>query len=161
MLGEISAAISGVKGAYDIAQGLKGIHDAVKRDEAISTLVGTLIMAQGEQLAAQQRISNLLKIKDQLEAEIATLRAWGAEKETYELKAISAGAFAYMKKPAARGDETPHWLCQTCFEDGKKSAFQYQGQPAKNVAYIYKCPRCNGGFQVTYGTTPVWLEPDH
>src|SRR4051794_8174501 len=83
--------------------GLKAMNEAIEAREAHSV--------QAERIRT-------------LEAEVASLKAWDAAKEPYELKPLGSGAIAYMLKPEARGTEPPHWLCPNCYTQGKKSFFQ-------------------------------------
>jgi hypothetical protein len=55
-----------------------------------------------------------------LEAEMAGLKAWDAEKQNYELKSIGPGSVAYMMKPDKRGSEAPHWLCPIAARKARK-----------------------------------------
>jgi hypothetical protein len=91
MVGEAFAGLSAIKTAFDMAQGLQKIHDAVARDRAVIEL-------QKEILAAQATQSALLDRVGQLEKEIARFETWDREKQRYERKNVGFGAYAYMLK---------------------------------------------------------------
>ena len=94
-------------------------------------------------VAAREAQSAQLDRISALETEIASLKAWNAEKQKYELKAVGQGCVAYMLKPEARGAEPPHWLCPNCYAIGKKSFIQPSGSRSGRDK-IYKCIGCGG-----------------
>jgi hypothetical protein len=89
-----------------------------------------------------------------LEAEVAQLKDWTAEKQNYELKPIGEGAVAYMLKPDKRGSEPPHWLCPQCFAKGQK-AFLMPAGSQKGHGWTHNCGACrvttSGSFE------PSWI----
>jgi hypothetical protein len=109
--------------------------------------IGKFLEAQQAQLAQLEEIAAL-------KAEIKKLTDWEAEKQRYELKGVGHGVFAYMNKPTVRGAEPPHWLCPTCFENGKKSYLQFSTQMAGGGS-VYRCKGCNG--HVVTNSEPRWL----
>lgn len=112
MVAEIYGGISAVKAAFDIAKGLKDIHDATLRNAAVIELQEKILSAQEMQAALIDRIRDLQK-------EVANFEAWEAEKQKYKLYHLGWGAYAYMLKPDTRGSEPPHWICTKCFSDKK------------------------------------------
>lgn len=151
-MGAIAGALQAIKTAKDLAQAMIGLRDAKAIEAKRLEFQSTLIEAQERILAAQEERAELLNRVRTLEEEIAGFKAWGAERERYELKQIAPGAFAYMPKPAVRGSEPPHWLCATCFENRRKAFLQKQAQIARDA--IYKCPTCSGAVHVPLGTSP-------
>jgi hypothetical protein len=89
-----------------------------------------------------------------LEAEVAQLKDWNAEKSNYELKTIGWGSVAYMLKPEKRGSEAPHWLCPNCFANGKKSFLNFSGASVGR-RMLYKCGGCDGQ-PVASENVPAW-----
>ena len=151
---EITAGITGIRAAYDIAKAMMTLRDAKliasKADElrlVLSDAIGKLIEAQQAQMAQLQEIQSL-------KTENAKFRDWEAEKQRYDLKAVGSGVFAYMPKPSARGEEPPHWLCPTCFENGKKAFFQASGARIQR-GMVYRCKACDG--VMTTENEPEWL----
>jgi hypothetical protein len=82
MVAEVFAGLGALKTAFDIARGLKDIDDATRRNAAVIEL-------QEKILSAQQSQSRLIDTVSDLEKQIAEMNAWVAEKERYELRAIS------------------------------------------------------------------------
>jgi hypothetical protein len=91
-----------------------------------------------------------------LETEVADLKAWGSEKEQYELKPNWTGAVAYMLKPEARDSETPHWLCPNCYTNGKKS-FLIPSEAVNPTKSLYKCATCP--TEAVMSGKPKWDDP--
>lgn len=141
-----------LKTAADIAKAMMGLRDASLIQGKVIELQSVILAAQSSALAAQsQQMSALDKIR-QLEKEVATLKAWGHEKQRYELKSPAPGFLVYMLKPEERGTEPPHWLCQTCYEQGNKSMLQSGGQAGR--IRIYKCNHCKTDVQTDWNVSP-------
>ena len=100
-------------------------------------LLGTVIQQQGNLSVLEQRIREL--------------DARAAEKQRYELAKVGSGRefFAYRLRPPSelqeRADEAPHFICQPCFEAGKKAVLIGNGEG------FWECPVCKVGVQ----TEPV------
>jgi hypothetical protein len=79
---------------------------------------------------------------------ISELESHERERLRYELcKLGTIGDFmAYRMRPSAelteRVDEPPHFLCQPCFDAGKKVVLKGNGDN------FWKCPVCGNGAQV-------------
>jgi len=140
---EIAAGITSIRAAIDLTQAMLKKRDdkliASKVDEMaghLSEALGKLIQAQSAQLAQLDEITAL-------KAEIKKFGNWEAEKQRYELKGVGHGVMAYMLKPDVRGPESPHWLCPTCFDNGKKAYFQASGARIQR-GMVYRCKSCDG-----------------
>lgn len=159
MISEITAALSGLKTALDIAQTLntRTAVDAVKIDlqQKIVDAMTALNEAAATHSAQAKRI-------DSLEAEIVQLKAWDGEKKRYELKDVYRGAFAFVLKPGMEQGQPPHWLCANCFERRHKSYLQFRGQDqgpngSRGETSSYGCDICKGTVKVSYRGTPASL----
>jgi hypothetical protein len=84
--------------------------DAFIREAKSIELQGVVLDAFENAIEAREAYSTQADRIRALEAEVANLKAWDAEKQHYELKPNYMGAVAYMLKPEARGSEPPHWL---------------------------------------------------
>jgi rubrerythrin len=142
----ISGAVSALKAAGDIAKLMIASHDAgVIRQKAIE-LQAQIFTAQSNALAAQSDQFTLLESVRELKKQIADLEAWETEKQRYELKRVATGALVYSLKPDASGSEPPHWICTTCYQNGRKSFMQQlvvQGLAHNNGGTIWICPACS------------------
>jgi hypothetical protein len=118
---------------FDIAKSIRDIDDTVKRNAAVADLWEQILTAQQRYAAALDQIGVL-------EKEMAALKAWGAEKERYELADVGDGTFAYALKPSMRGTEPPHYLCAHCYQQGKKAILQHM--ETHGMGDLLTCPSC-------------------
>ena len=157
MIAEISAGLGSLKTAKDLIVGLNAALTQAAVAELKISLQGTILEAQSALLAAQDaEAANARSIAD-LEQEIVRLKDWSAEKERYELKAVDAGAFAYMPKEGMEGSEPPHWLCTRCFGEGRKSIIQFENNlptDGRDSFERWKCSACGGTLTTAQGTRP-------
>ena len=142
-IAEIAAAITSVRASLDIVKAMAGLRD----DEAFRTksieLHTTILEALEKSIEAREAYSAQLDRICKLEEEVTGLKAWGAEKEKYELKTVGYSSMAYMLKPDARGPEPPHWLCPNCYQKGQKSFFQPNGE-RRGRDSVFVCIGCKG-----------------
>jgi hypothetical protein len=116
MVSEVFGGIAALKSALDIAKAIKGMSDAAAINAAVIELQGQILAAQADQFA-------LLEEKRAIEAKLAQLETWEAEKQRYELKDLrgDGSVFAYALKEAMVGGEPPHSICPDCYLRGVKS----------------------------------------
>lgn len=151
---EIAAGITSIRAAIDLTKAMVGLRDAkliaAKTDELrllLGEAIGKFLEVQQAQLAQLDEIANL-------KAEIKKFGGWETEKQRYELKGVGLGVTAYMLKPDVRGTEPPHWLCPTCFENGRKSHLQFSTRMASGGS-VYRCKGCDG--HTVTNSEPKWL----
>jgi hypothetical protein len=151
----IAGTVSALKGAVDISKAMIGLRDAEAFRAKSAELYGIILEAFEKGIAAREaQAAQIDRVRD-LEAELTRLKAWGADKERYELKTVGRGVVAYMLKPDARGTEPPHWLCPNCYAKGQKAFFQATGATLQR-SIVYKCARCEG--ILSSEDVPEWME---
>jgi rubredoxin len=151
---EISAGITSVRAAYDLAKAMVASRDAKLIAGKADELRLHLGDAIGKFLEAQQAQMAQLEQMQALKEEVAKFRNWDNEKSKYELKGVGQGVFAYMPKPEARDEQPPHWLCPTCFAKGQKAFFQASGARVQR-AMVYRCKGCDSVLATE--NEPEWL----
>ena len=134
MVAEVMTGLGAVKTALDVAKGLKDISDATVRNNAVIELQELILSAQQAQFALTEHIS-------QLEKQVADCKAWEREKERYELKELMSGYFAYALKEGVGKVEPEHYLCASCYSNGKKEILQ--GNTSCTGLRIIRCGSCN------------------
>lgn len=139
---EIAMGITSLKAAFDLTKAMVDLRDAEAFRSRALELQGVIAEALGQVIEAREAHSVQIDRIRALETEVADLKAWGAEKQNYELKTIGYGSVAYMLKPEARGSSPPHWLCPNCYAKGKKSFLQAVG-PIIQRKTVYKCAGCD------------------
>jgi hypothetical protein len=135
------------KSLLDTAKVLKDASDAAVRNAVAIELQEKILAAQEQQAALLERVSDL-------ETEVASFKAWEAEKQRYDLTDYGGGTFAYALKAEASGSEPPHRICAACYQKGHKSILQNLGG-VQNGRERYKCPSCETVFNLgTYVAPP-------
>jgi hypothetical protein len=134
VVAETIAGLGAVKTAFDMAKALQGIHETTARDRAVIELQKEILVAQAAQSA-------LLESESALKKEVADLKAWGADKQRYELKDLWKGFFAYVPKEGMENGEPAHGLCTNCYQKGFKSILQNSGHPTHHDR-TWDCHAC-------------------
>lgn len=81
----ISAAITGLKTAAEIARAMKGIHDLADVQTKVIELQSAILDAQTSALVAQSDQFTMMQRLRELEAEVRQVRAWEETKHRYQL----------------------------------------------------------------------------
>lgn len=150
MTAELTAAITSLRAAADIAKAMIGLRDAALIQSKVIELQGEILSAQSSAFAAQETQSALLERVRNLEKEVADLEAWETEREKYELKEIIAGVFAFGLKENAGTSEPQHFLCSNCYQDRRKSILQ--AQKGRDLEPQLHCPKCQ--MTIVVGNPP-------
>jgi hypothetical protein len=148
----LDAIMSPLKTAGEMAQGLIEIRDTVKFGDAVIKLQAQIMSAQQGALAAQSRETEMTEEIRSLKTHVAELEAWDAQKDRYDLKRLEPGVFVYSLKPDMAAGEPPHYICQTCYQHGKRSILQSLG--AYNGQEKFDCHECKTRLATGIYTPP-------
>jgi hypothetical protein len=131
------AAIAGfatsVRAAVEITKAMKDVRDANLMQTKVFELTREIMAAQSYAMEAMSAQSTLLTRIRELEEKIAALETWDAEKGRYYLKSIQPGVTVYALKDGMENGEEPHYLCPTCYNNGKKALLQREVQGWKGA----------------------------
>jgi hypothetical protein len=153
-MASISAAVSSLKTAADIAKAILDLKTSAEIQGRVIELQTLIVTAQASAISAQSDQFTLLQRVNELEAKLARLEAWEAEKSRYQLTDYGGGTFAYALKIEARAGEPDHRICAHCYQHGKKSILQFEGT-SEGQDY-YNCPNCKIRFAFgIYRPTPL------
>lgn len=147
--GSVGAIASSLKAAGDIAKTMIGLRDSAMLQSKTIELQSMILDAQSSAFSAQQERAALIERIGALEAEVARLKAWDAEKQRYVLKDLTHGAFARVLKESERGSEPVHAICPTCYDNGKKSVLQHNREP-QIMKQAWKCHQCKTEVRASY-----------
>ena len=150
----IEKASQALKSASTIINELSRLKISSEVSSKVTEMNAEIISAQGYTLSAQQRQMELINRVSELEKEVMSLKEWDTKKDDYELKSIQGTAFAYAMKETVETSEPPHWLCQPCFENRKKSVLQKQGPGHGEHKPTWRCPVCKAEIRVSYNIHP-------
>jgi hypothetical protein len=136
----IQDAIAGLNTAANIAKGFLKLKSLADVQGKVIELQSSILAAQSSALAAQSEQSSMLQTISRLKDEIARVKAWAETKQRYQLHSFYPGLFAYALKKESGTSEPPHWICEKCYEDGRKSILQRM--EGLNRTWIYRCSSC-------------------
>lgn len=141
------SALSGIKQVKDVAEAAVNAKQAIDVGRVQSELLPAIVESYTQLLEAkmtQMELANRLRDAEdamrQAHEQLARREDWAAEAARYRLTTVGDHAYAYALKPEAALDEPPHYLCQPCYSQRKKSILQYAG--GRNGRNIMTCPLC-------------------
>ncbi|WP_206516962.1 hypothetical protein, partial [Mesorhizobium sp. M1A.F.Ca.IN.022.07.1.1] len=136
---EIATGYGALKAAYEMAKGLKDIHDRV-------TLNAAIIELQEKILSAQEAASSAKDQLRELQAKVEAFEDWKAIAARYDLKDYGGSTFAYELNANWDHQEPIHRACPKCFENRKRSILQFDYKDSSKRDH-YKCHGCGSGFE--------------
>jgi hypothetical protein len=144
----ISGLLSSLNAAKDIAQAMIGLRDSQAFQTKLLEFQAKLLDAHNCAFAAQEERAALLEQVSLLKEEVAHLKDWNAQKERYELQQIPSHhkPFAYALKPGMEEGEPPHYICTTCYENGKRSILQPEA--GCGITEFMVCHNCWSALQL-------------
>lgn len=144
---DVSLLISSISSAMELGRLLVNERDRQKAAAIEVNLTDKLIQAQAlvsQVLGAIIEKDGLVQVLSERVRELETQQS---ERARYELAKLGVVGeqFAYRLRPAAelaeRNNEPPHFLCQPCFDAGKKSVLRVASDYAR-------CALCKTSIQV-------------
>ncbi|MCB7560510.1 MULTISPECIES: hypothetical protein [Klebsiella] len=151
---DVNALLSSLTSIGTIGKALIDERDRQKLASLQIDLSNKIIEAQSELAQVLGTVIEQQRLIPVLEQRIRELEAADAEKASYQLSKLGTVGefFAYALRadaePLKGRCETPHFLCQPCFDTGKKAVLIGNGDG------YWECPVCHAGAQVT-PRTPV------
>lgn len=118
MVVEIAEGYSALKAAFDIAKGLKDVHDQVKINAAVIDLQQKILEAQEAVSSARDRVSAL-------EKELEKHTDWAAKSARYQLRDFGNQSYAYELREELANNDPIHLVCPKCFGEHRVSILQY------------------------------------
>jgi DNA-directed RNA polymerase subunit RPC12/RpoP len=150
---DISALIAGLAYSHTLVGALMNERDSQKAAAIKIELTEKITAAQIQLSQVLAAVIDKDATIHRLSERNRDLEAAQREKERYRLARIGAvgEAFAYQLRPAAelseRSDEPTHFICQPCFDSGRKAVLQMQGPYAA-------CPVCESKIALSKGAEP-------
>lgn len=130
----VTAALGSLRTAFDLVKLGVAARDDAKIRDALSAMAERLADANFAALEASERVMAQSALIDDLKTQLRDAQQRVREREDYVLQEVRPGAFVYAFRPKQRAGEAaqpgndhvapPHYLCQVCFDDGKKSVLQ-------------------------------------
>lgn len=139
----IQNAVLGLQTAANIAKGLVHLNSMADVQLKVIDLQTSILSAQSSALAAQSDQFAMIERIHNLETEVAEIKAWEEEKQRYQMATPWEGFFVYALKESGKGTEPPHWICEHCYQEGRKAILQKRPNPNKPMFKIMKCSHCS------------------
>ena len=140
-IAEVSAAMSSIKAAMDIAKGVAGLKSDTEINLAVIEIQRTLLEAQLAAFEDRERQSALQNRIAELEADLTRVHQWTASKARYQLTETATGSLVYALKPECANGDPDHRLCVKCFDEDRKSVLQVITRNSGGESVM--CHRCN------------------
>lgn len=147
---DINAMLSLLSSAKELGGLLVAERDAQKAAAIKAELTEKILEAQAQFAQVLGAVIEKDAALARLAQRVRELEAAQSEKDRYELAVLepSGNTFAYRLRPAAelseRQSEPTHFLCQPCFDIGRKSILtrsEFYGR------YVFKCSACKTDFE--------------
>ena len=148
----ISAAVNSLRLAKDIGSSAIELRDFNQLAGEMAKMNGELLKAQDALFAHQTTLLEMHGKYADACNELRELKDALNERGRYALFEIGAGKFAYRLKVGGAGEpsvvpganEPMHYLCQPCFDDGRKMVLQLYSDAADGPGAM--CPHCGKYF---------------
>ena len=141
----IQGTITGLKTASDIAKGFLELKSIADVQGKVIELQSAILSAQSSALAANSDQAAMVEQIRTLKEEIASVKAWEGQKQRYKLANPWDGAVVYSLKQSMASGEPAHWICTSCYENGRKSILN--PLKTKDNWFLLVCPVCNSQIQ--------------
>lgn len=145
----ITAAITGINGAVNLAKNAIGARDQQLLDKAETELTKQLLQVSQTALALVGENATLVQQNGKLEEENRKLKDFSGDLSNYELYRTAEGGLCYRAKPEVPEAQLAVHLCANCIAEGVKTFLQ----------------PINGGFHLEcrrgHGSLPSDQRPDY
>ena len=138
----ISQTFTSLQSASQLAKALIGLRDSAMIDAKVIELRDHLIEAQGSTMQAQTEQSALIQEVRDLKKQITDMENWGKEKQRYQLIEPWAGCFVYALKESSKETEPAHYICEHCYQGGRKSILHNHTHYKPTHVSVLKCSHC-------------------
>jgi hypothetical protein len=153
-VGTISAAVTSLRVASDIAKGLISLHTMTEVQSKAIELNQAIIDAQHRIFEANASQTALIDRIRELEGQVARMKDWDAQKQRYKLKHPQNGGLVYALQKAMSNSEPPHYICTSCFERGERSILQEVLPKKDEYSAAWGCSRCKALAPTGYRNVP-------
>ena len=153
----ILSAMESLRTATDIVKTFAKLNSLAEMQSKTIELQSAILAAQGSALAAQSEQAAMLQQVRELEEKITKMKAWEETKKRYKLTQVEyVSTPIYALKVECKDSEPPHWICQQCYEDGRKSVLALNENLGMHGTTI-TCPHCQSKIITRYaGLQPTY-----
>jgi hypothetical protein len=149
----IQGTISGLKVAGDLAKGLLDLKSLADVQGRVIDLQSAILAAQSSALSANADQAAMAEEIRGLKEDLARAKDWEREKQRYKLISPWEGAVLYALREDQADSEPPHWICTSCYGEGRKSILNSKQKHPNNGVAV--CPVCKSEVQSLWMNVPI------
>lgn len=116
-----SATLTAYNHATNIVNSLFDTAIDMAMQEKLGVLLRELSAMLESNIELNKKLAACQAEKNELISKMNRAEDWDRQKARYRLYSPWSGAIVYAFAKAMSGEEPPHWLCATCFEEKKRS----------------------------------------
>lgn len=131
---DIASGYTALTAAFQLAKGLKDVHDQVKINEIVIEL-------QGKIMEAQEAVRDGRDKMQEMQSALEQYQNWEHTSSSYKLKLFNNNNLAYE---FIGTDQPNHFICPNCYENKRRSILQYKGDYFGEQRY--DCKNCKSDF---------------
>jgi len=138
----ISVAASSIGAAKQIGAAALALRDSNMLAAEIGRMNDQLLKAQDSLFAHNTQLLTLQQELIEAREKLRAAEQRVSERASYELTEVSLGKWVYQHIPGAPGGtphRRPHYVCQPCFDNGRKVVLQYIESDMGNVLDCQVC----------------------
>lgn len=157
----IPAAIESIRMAKDIGNSILSIRDGNMLSSEVVRMNDQLLKAQEALFSHNTQLLGLQQQLFETSEKLRKAEETIAERGRYTLIETGRGQWAYrvnIPPPVQSGasepslPQTPHYVCQSCFDNGRKVVLRLRKAMMGNEFYL-ACPVCNISVNISNITT--------
>jgi hypothetical protein len=140
---DLSTALSSVSATFGLARAALDARDDAKLRAAMVDMQQQLFEAMSGAAALATRCYELEKARQEAETRAREAEASLREREAHELRPLRPGAYAYAKR-GQEPDANGPWLCQPCYDNGRKVVLRFMPGVGGMTVTRWTCPESGG-----------------
>ncbi|MDD2366296.1 MAG: hypothetical protein PHN84_09040 [Desulfuromonadaceae bacterium] len=161
MLAEITAAISGARGALDLTKGIASLAAEYGIKERTIDLQTQILSLISQLIEIQTRVATLTQENVDIRRELENMLQWERDVvPRYELIELAKGVYAYKLRnipvDLEHNGEPAHHVCYGCYQKRRKAVLQFSGYDCRGAKLT--CNEC-GETIINHADKPPSVGP--
>ncbi|EBP4585724.1 DUF3450 domain-containing protein [Salmonella enterica] len=151
MFTEISASLSAIKSAFELAQTINDAKNQAERDKAVHELRHQLTALQIENLQLAQLLSSQYDEIHSLKRELRDVNEIKRNLEAYTIYKTGSGQFIYAIRESLNEENANfHYACPHCYHHGQISILQPVPTTDHDMFHKVHCLQCKNIFSLDH-----------
>lgn len=149
-IASISGALAAVRTAFDLTRTAIAARDDQKialalqevQDKLLCMTIAATDVAE-KNAALVQELAAARKRESDLHERLAKAESQARDEADYELQELAADNWVYVHRPSVEQGKRPHYLCSTCFKQGKHAILK----ELRSFGVVFlQCPICKNEY---------------